>query len=255
MALPAERRQKILEFIKTQRSVTCAELCQQFEVSLGTVRNDLEQLESTGYLKRTYGGAMLLDEPKEKTVRVGEREVIHAEIKDQIGMKAAELVGNDETIFIDASTTSLFLAKHLRGKKNLTVITNAERVVMALSREESIRVICIGGMLRKDNLSYVGEMAENFIRTSFYADKVFFSCYGISQKFGLFDAVESEANLKKAMFSSARQAILLCDSSKFEKIGFPKLADWDILKVIITDKKPNSLWYGLFEKHGIDIVF
>ena len=97
-------------------------------------------------------------------------------------------------------------------------------------------------------------MAENLVRTSFYADKVFFSCHGISQKFGLFDAVESEANLKKAMFDSARQSILLCDSSKFEKIGFPKLAEWDMLETIITDKMPSPSWCKLFEQKGIELV-
>lgn len=254
MALPAERRQKILEVLKLQRSVTCTELCRQFDVSLGTVRNDLELLEGSGCLKRTYGGAVLLDQQEEKTVRFGEREVINAGIKDSIGIKAAELMENGETIFIDASTTSLFLANHLKGKKNLTVITNAERVVMALSGEEGIRVICTGGVLRKSNLSYVGEMAEHLVRTNFYADKAFFSCYGISQQFGIFDAVESEANVKKAMFASAKKAILLCDSSKFEKVGFPKLAEWDVLGTVVTEKMPGANWCRLFEQKGIELV-
>lgn len=254
MALPAERRQKIIEALQLQRSVTCTELCRQFEVSIGTVRNDLEMLEEAGYLKRTYGGALLINQQGEKTVRFGEREVIHADVKDSIGIKAAELVENDETIFIDASTTSLFLASHLKGKRNLTVITNAERVVMALSGEESIRVICTGGVLRKSNLSYVGEMAEYLARNSFYADKVFFSCYGISQQFGIFDAVEAEANIKKAMFASAKKAILLCDSSKFEKVGFPKLAEWDELGTVVTEKMPSENWCMLFEREGIELV-
>lgn len=254
MILPAERRQKIANLVKEKHGVTCDELCRHFGVSPGTVRKDLDTLAEQGCIKRTYGGAVLLDAPQEKTVRFGEREVINAEVKDRIGAAAARLVRDGETVFIDASTTSLFVAKHLKGRHGLTVITNAERVVMELCDEEGVRVICTGGALRKNNLSYVGETAEALIRTGFYADRMFFSCCGISRRFGIFDTVESEANIKKAMFASSKQAVLLCDSSKFEKVGFPKLADFDVVGTIVTDRQPDESWTRQFAQLGIEIL-
>lgn len=253
MILPAERRQKIVGLVRERHGVTCVELCQHFGVSPGTVRKDLETLEGQGWLKRTYGGAVLSDTAGEKTVRVGEREVINGKVKERIGAAAAGLVAEGETIFIDGSSTSLFVAKYLKGRQDLTVITNAERVVMELCDEEGVRVICTGGALRKNNLSYVGETAETLIRTGFYADKTFFSCCGISQKFGVFDAIESEANIKKAMFASSKQTVLLCDSSKFERLGFPKLADFDAVQTIVTDHQPDEKWMRLLEKYKIKV--
>ncbi|MDO4270388.1 MAG: DeoR/GlpR family DNA-binding transcription regulator [Eubacteriales bacterium] len=254
MALPAERRQQIANIVKERKGVTCVELCRHFNVSPGTVRKDLETLEEQGCLQRTYGGAVLTEPVREKTVRFAEREVINAEIKDRIGARAAEMVCDGETVFIDASTTSLFVAKHLRGRRGLTVITNAERVVSTLCDEADIRVICTGGELRKSNLSYVGETAEALIRNGFYADKMFFSCCGISKKFGIFDAVESEANIKKAMFASAESVILLCDSSKFEKLGFPKLADFDMVQTVVTERQINGAWAEVFGERGIEVL-
>ena len=254
MMLPAERRQRIVELIRQRRSVTCVELCESFDVSPGTIRKDLETLEGRGLLKRTYGGAVLADPAEENNVHVDGRAVVNGFSKDRIGALAAGLVAEGQTIFIDGSSTSLFVARHLKGRRNLTVITNAERVVLELCDEEDIRVICTGGALRRKNLSYVGETAETLIRTVFYADKVFFSCCGISQKFGIFDAVESEANIKKAMFASSKQAVLLCDSSKFEKLGFPKLADFEAVHTLVTDIQPDEEWRRLFEKKHIEVL-
>ncbi|MCQ5128447.1 DeoR/GlpR family DNA-binding transcription regulator [Butyricicoccus faecihominis] len=254
MVLPAERRQRIVGLVRERHSVTCVELCEHFDVSPGTIRKDLETLEERGVLKRTYGGAVLPERAEDKSVCISEREVTNQVVKDRIGALAAGLVADGETIFIDASSTSLFVAKHLKARKDITVITNAERVVLELCDEEGVRVICTGGALRKKNLSYVGETAEKLIRTGFYADKVFFSCCGISQKFGIFDAVEAEANIKKAMFASSKQTVLLCDSSKFEKLGFPKLADFEAVQTIITDRPPDAAWRQMFEKLHIDVL-
>ncbi|MDY3618988.1 DeoR/GlpR family DNA-binding transcription regulator [Agathobaculum sp.] len=254
MILPADRLQHVLELLKERRSVSCSELCEYFQVSAGTVRKDLRMLEDLGHAKRTYGGAVLSIAAPDAPAVVAEREVQNAAVKDRIARRAAEMVRPGETVFIDGSTTSLFVARHLRQCPNLTVITNAERVVMELCECEQIRTICTGGALRRSNLSYVGENAERLIRDTFYADRMFFSCFGISRQFGVFDAVESESNVKKAMFGSAQEIVLLCDSSKFGKLGFPKLADLSQLDCLVSDFCPDEEWESVLKQHRVELV-
>jgi len=256
MLLPVERRHEILSVVQEKQGATCAELCERFGVSPGTVRNDLEILEKMGAIKRTHGGAVLPDFmlTRGKTMRFKEREVINAPIKNRIGKVAAKLVQPGESIFIDGSTSSFFVAKHLKDLEDITVVTNAERVVLELCKEDHIRIICTGGLLRKENMSYVGETAEKRIRDEFFTDKMFFSCYGISKEFGIFDSTESEAGIKQAMFSSTRKRILLCDSTKFDKIGFPKLAEFKNVNTLITDRPPMPRWQEFFQQSKIDVL-
>lgn len=256
MLLPVERRHKILSVVQEKQGATCAELCERFGVSPGTVRNDLEALEKMGAIKRTHGGAVLPDfmPMRGKTIRFKEREVINAPIKNRIGATAAKLVQPGESIFIDGSTSSFFVAKYLKDPENITVVTNAEKVVLELCEEERIRIICTGGLLRKENMSYVGETAEKRIKDEFFTDKMFFSCYGISKEFGIFDTTESEAAIKRAMFTSTRKRILLCDSTKFDKIGFPKLAEFEIVNTLVTDCSPEPKWQEFFQKNQIEVL-
>lgn len=254
MILPADRLQHVLRLLKERRSVTCSELCEHFGVSAGTVRKDLRMLEELGHAKRTYGGAMLAEAPPDAPAVVTEREVLHAEAKDRIGRCAARLVRDGETIFIDGSTTSHFVARHLKNRHDLTVITNAERVVMELCDCEHIRTVCTGGVLRQSNLSYVGETAERLIRETFCADHMFFSCFGISGQFGVFDAAESETNIKKAMFGVSRNLVLLCDSSKFDKLGFPKLAELEQIDYLISDFCPDDAWKRLLLQKQVQFL-
>lgn len=256
MLLPVERRHEILSLVQEKKGATCAELCERFGVSPGTVRNDLEALEKMGAIKRTHGGAVLPDFMlmRGKTMRFKEREVINAPVKNRIGAAAAKLVRPGESVFIDGSTSSFFVAKYLKDLENVTVVTNAERVVLELCKEDHIRIICTGGLLRKENLSYVGETAEKRIRDEFFTDKMFFSCYGISREFGIFDATESEAGIKQAMFTSTRKRVLLCDSTKFDKIGFPKLAEFKVVNTLVTDCAPAPKWQEFFQQNRIEVL-
>lgn len=254
MELPADRLQRILRILQERHSVTCSELCEYFHVSPGTVRNDLRMLEDLGHAKRTYGGAMLIETSPASPAVVAEREVINAETKERIGKAAAQLIHDGETIFIDGSTTSQFVARYIKHHQNLTVITNAERVVMELCDCAQIRTICTGGALRQSNLSYVGETAERLIKETYFADHMFFSCFGVSSRFGIFDAIESETKIKKAMFESARNIVLLCDRSKFEKLGFPKLADFGQIDYLVSDFQPDEVWQKLLQQNHIQYI-
>lgn len=254
--LPIERRQKILELIIEERSITSKELCKRLGVSLSTIRNDLKKMETSGELSRHYGGAIISEEITTDSVALtSRREIINAYAKDIIGKKAVEFVRDGEIIFLDASSTSIFLAKSIKKNnyKCLTVITNAMRVALELS-DSNIKVICTGGNLRKNNLSYVGSTAEKVIAEQYFANKLFFSCIGISLLRGLFDPSEEEARVKRKMIEVSDKKILLCDSSKFDLMGIPQVVDFNDIDVLITEKWPGEKWAKELTQLGVELI-
>jgi DeoR/GlpR family transcriptional regulator of sugar metabolism len=124
--------------------------------------------------------------------------------QNTIGRLAASLVQDGDTLFLDASTSSLYVAKHLKEKKGLTVITNAERIILELAQCNDINIISTGGFLRKKSLSCVGRAAEAAV-SSYHADKVFFSCKGFSPQLGATDSNEQESTIRKLMIQHSKE--------------------------------------------------
>lgn len=202
--LAVERRSQIEQMIMKNKSVLVLELAKMFDVTTETIRSDLEKLEKQGVLVRTYGGATIV-ESVEADMAIHERETVNFEGKQSIGKRAAEMIKDGETVFLDASTSSLHLARNLKDKKGITVITNAEKIVMELAGCENIRVICTGGRLHQKNMSYIGRIVEETIRANYYANKVFFSCRGVTLGRGMMESTEAEAEIKKAMIDCSER--------------------------------------------------
>jgi len=251
--LAVERRNKIEEIIQKEKSVLVLELAKKFDVTTETIRGDLERLERQGVLVRTYGGATLAC-GSETEIPISEREVINFDGKQRIGHRAAALIKDGETIFLDASTSSLHIARNIKEKKSLTVITNSERILSELAQCENIRTISTGGLLTAKNMSYVGRIVESTIREHYFANKVFFSCRGATLLRGLTESNEAEAEIKKAMIDCSESAIFLCDHTKIGKIGVPVISDFSKLDYMITDEKMTDDWKDCLQKHDINLI-
>lgn len=235
-----ERRSKIMSILYDKRSILVQEAAASFGVTEETIRRDLKELESQGLLSRTYGGAILSDDTKtEAPLEI--REGINIAGKDSIGKYAADMVNDGDTILLDASTSSLYVAKHIKNKKGLTVITNAERIILELSSCDDMTLISTGGILRNKSLSYVGRAAENAI-SSYYANKLFFSCKGFSPKGELTDSNEQESEIRRTMIHCSNQVIFLCDHTKFDKVGYVNTAKLADINIIITDAPLPDRW-------------
>ena len=141
--LAVERRAQIEQIITETKSVLVVDLAKQFDVTTETIRGDLLKLEKQGILVRTYGGATLA-ESSGPDLGFKERDTVNAEAKQRIAQRAAEMIRNGETIFLDASTSALYLARNIKEKRSLTVITNAAGVMAELADCENIRLICTG---------------------------------------------------------------------------------------------------------------
>ena len=251
--LAVERRRKIEEIINKEKSVLVVELAKMFEVTTETIRGDLEKLEKQGVLVRTYGGATLV-EGSDADMDYLERATVNAEGKERIGRRAAEMIKDGETIFLDASTSCYYLAKSIKDKKGITVITNAERVILELQGLDNIKVICVGGLLHNKNMSFIGRIAEETIKKSYYANKLFFSCRGATILRGLTESNEEEAEIKKAMMERAETSIFLCDHKKIGKLGVPIVSDLKSVDTIITDTKFTEEWKTVLSDNDVNVI-
>ncbi len=251
--LAVERRNKIEQIINKERSVLVVELAKQFDVTTETIRGDLEKLEKQGVLVRTYGGATLADNG-EGDLAITERDTVNYEGKQRIGKYAAGLIKDGETIFLDASTSAWHLARYIKGKRGITVITNADKIVSELSSCDHIHVVCVGGELTPRNMSYIGRVAEKTIRENYYANKFFFSCKGVTLGRGLVDSSEGEAEIKKAMLSCSESAIFLCDKNKIGRLGVPIISTLDNIDCFVTDAALTDEWQQELAREDVKVV-
>ena len=177
------------------------------------MRNDLNALEAEGYLTRVHGGAVLNSATQLVNAAFGVRHQEHAKEKDCIGVGAAKLVNDGDSILLDASTTAYYLALNLKERSRLRVVTNGIEVARLLAQNPSNTVILIGGVVRQDGSSVSGLLSEQII-AELHIQKAFVSCSGFSVERGLTEVHLEEAQLKRKALESARQVFALVDSSK-----------------------------------------
>jgi DeoR/GlpR family transcriptional regulator of sugar metabolism len=234
--LALERHRKILKALNAKGSVRTAELASRFDVTEETIRRDFERLESEGQLVRTHGGAARLDFNR-REFPIAERAEQNAGGKARIARAALAHIPEGATVFFDASTTVLQLAA-LLPEKPLTVVTNALQTAIALTEKNDIEVYVLGGRLGASSLSCTGWAAGQGI-DQHRIDLAFFSCKGLDPVFGLSEATEEHARMKRHVMQRARTSILLADRTKSgisSNFFFAKSSDVDLW---ITDEAPR----------------
>jgi len=251
--LALERRNLILEKLQEEKRVVVSELSQQFTVSEETIRRDLEKLEKEGLATKSYGGAVLNESTTiDMPFNVRKKENVVG--KQKIGELAAALIHDGEHIILDASSTAVFIARAIKDKENLTVITNSIEIIIELSDVSDWNIICSGGSLKEGYLALVGPQTAESLRI-YNSEKAFFSCKGIDMEKGVTDGNEMFSQAKQVMMKSSKESILAIDSSKFDKIAFSKLCDVNVIHTVITDKEPSDKWMAYFDRCGIKCIF
>lgn len=247
-----ERHQIIINKIKQEGHVKVVNLCEDLKVSSVTIRKDLKFLEDKGLLFRAHGGATLqnpyiIDRP------VDEKEKLHLTEKMRIGAAAAKLLLPNDSILIASGTTVQALAKSIQPTGNLTVITSALHVALALIHHPGIEVVQLGGILRKSSSSVTGPYAENILG-DFSCSKLFLGVDGIDLEFGLTTANVMEAHLNREMIKVSQKTIILADSTKFGRRGFGKICQFEDIDEIITDKGISDFTLKTLEEMGIKVT-
>lgn len=227
--LQVERYTQIRALLEKTPTLRIGQLAKLLYVSEATVRRDVDAMEKDGLLKRVYGGVTLNKEDMPLTLRSFQ----HADEKDEIGKQAAELVKDGQTIFIDSSSTALHILPYIKHKKDMTVISNSQKVIDTLAFSNN-KLILTGGELIPRNLAYVGELACRSL-DMYRPELVFFSSQGIDINGEITDVSESETALRRAALRRGIQTVFLCDSSKAGRIYTHHVCYKSEITKIITD--------------------
>ncbi len=254
--LKKERHEKILELLKERKVVKLKELASHFDISLVTIRRDVDELEKEGLIKKIYGGIMYNEEVVKYEKTHSKRASQNIELKRKIAHIAKDLVFPGETLFLDASTTVLEFAKTIvDSKEDINIITNGIYTALAFTQGKDITVNLIGGILKYSTFSLIGPSAEDNI-DKLFADKTFISTKALCiEKEGIFEADMYEAEIKKKMIKNSNQVILLVDSTKWGKRSLIKSCELGDIDIIITDKKPSENELKVLYELGIKVIY
>lgn len=258
----AERRRDILRLIQENSSVSVDDLAARFAVSSSSIRRDLNELSRQGLVQRTYGGAIVPAEPSSEppfNVRV----VSHHEEKERIGKAAAALVQPGDTIFIDGGTTTHCMVGYLsplpaersNGKDGrITVVTYGLNIVQRLLDQEGVTVILVGGILHPPTQTFGGVFAGASLDAfNIRFDKAFMAASGVSAEAGVTNAGFEEILIKRWAIRSARQTILLADSSKIGVISAGVIAPIEQLQRLITTHEAPAQEIAALRERGVTV--
>lgn len=247
-----ERQQQILQQLGQSQRLSVAEICALFSVSEATARRDLEALAEQGKLQRVHGGAIVLT-PAPPEAPILQRQAEQTEEKRRIGQAAAALVQDGETVFLGSGSTVLETARSLRMRRNLTVITNSLPVVNTLAGAEGITLICLGGMLRDSELSFIGHIAEQTL-AEVRADKVIIGTRAISLEHGLTHEYLPETMTDRAILKSGAEIIVAADHTKFGRAATVLLAPLESIHDLVTDSAAPTDFLDALRERGIRVV-
>ena len=247
------RAELILQELLRNGEVAVDELAGKLKVSEATIRRDLNDLERQGLLLRSHGGAgpvaPMLYEPFRHLSSFQEQEEKCAAEKRRIGLLAASLIADGEIIGIGAGTTTTQIARSIRHRKGITVMTNALNVAMELSHLPDIKVCMTGGNLSGDWFALVGDVAQRNIGEMFF-DKVFIGVDGIHAEHGLTTNYPDQAAIHRAMLRQARQRIVVADHRKIGVVGASVIWPAADLHLLVTDKATSDKAVALLgDKH------
>jgi|AntDeeMinimDraft_5_1070356.scaffolds.fasta_scaffold18661_2 DeoR family fructose operon transcriptional repressor len=229
-----ERRKKIVKVLKNKKRASVNELSKNFNVSRATIRRDLSELEKSGFLRRTHGGAILSGSSKLEPSFKEKEDKLAAE-KRSIGKKAAEIIKNGDTIFIDAGTTTRYIIDFLKDKSDLTIVTHALHIINKINEDNlDCELIVIGGNFKWSTEAMVGPLAEDYLK-KLRVDKSFIGSNGFNLESAATTPDLREAKIKEIALEIAGENFLLFDQSKWEETYFYRFAELKQIDFIITD--------------------
>jgi DeoR/GlpR family transcriptional regulator of sugar metabolism len=249
-----ERQMAIAQLVDEHGRARVAELADRFGVSAVTIRKDLLALEEDGRVIRTHGGA-IAPEKSRPELAFDIRERLQGDEKTRIGAVAASLVGDGESVVLDASTTALYVARHLKDRAawhRLTVVTNSIRIASELAGHPGITVLMTGGRVRWEALSVVGPLGDGVFRRV-NVQKAFVGAVGFTIEDGLTDAQEEEAQIKRAMVAAARQVYAVIDHTKWGLVASATFCRTERLTGVITDHEAPQALVDATERLGIQV--
>lgn len=232
------RQELIAELVKERQNVRALALSEQFDVSLETIRKDLQALQDRGVLVRVHGGAQV--RPIRQESAYERRRSVDLAAKQAIAEVAMCDVKNDSTIYLDYGTTTYALAvKLVEQDRRLTVLTNAMPIAQVLSRAEHIETVVLGGILRRNEKSLFGPLAERALE-DLYMDAGFFGCAGVHAKAGITNPHPFEAAASHKAMTHCNAVVVLAAADKLDSVAAHRVAGLADIDTLITNASPGA---------------
>ncbi len=248
----AERHKYILNMLNKNGFIKVSDIAQELDVTPVTIRKDLKYLEEKKLLYRTHGSASPVN-PRTTDLDLQKKEKMQIPEKKQIAKAACSLIETNDSIIIASGSTAHALAQELNSEENLTVVCASLKTSIVLNKNPNIEVIQLGGTVRKNSYSVVGELAAQPF-SDLTCSKLFLGVDGIDFENGITNSNIEEAALNKRMMKAALRTIILSDSSKFGKRGFGKICNLDQIDVIITDSGIAKHTADAIKEMGIELI-
>lgn len=240
----AVRQARLLEHLRVEVFADAQKLKDVLDVSIATIRRDLNELEARGLLKRMHGGAAIINQTT-RDYSTPVREGTNIEEKARIGAAAAELVVEGDAVMIDSGTTTLQAAKHLAARQSLTFVTNGTDILTELAASGARDIHFIGGQYIELNRSLGGPMAVEAVRR-FSVDKAILSVTAVDLDRGLIaTATPQISSVQQAMIEIARTVIVVADHSKFQRSALSLIAPLQKIDHIVTNEATRPLTRSL----------
>ncbi len=252
----ANRSERILRHLQSEGSVAVEDLCSLLGVSIATVRRDLQELENRGLLRRTHGGAIMVEPLLYEGFRhdssFREQMERRADEKRRIAIAAADLIEDGDTISLTPGTTTTEVIRSIRHRSGITVVTNTVNVAMELSQREDLDVVVSGGSLRGRWFSLVGSLAVQALEQMF-TDKVFIGANGVDAVAGLTCHHADEAAVNRVMVQHARKKIAVADATKLGITTTHRICGLDAVDLLITDSSASDEAIAPFLAAGVEV--
>ena len=246
-----ERQRRLADTVNDRGFVRVDELCRLLEVSPATVRRDLEALEERRELQRVHGGAMSarsrIIEPQ-----FDDKTALASGEKRAIAARATALVEAGDCIYLDGGSTLLELARQIRNRADITVVTNSLRAAAELS-QGGPELILIGGRLRRRSQTMVGALTRQVI-DEIHLDKAFMGTMGLTTEEGMTTTDADEAFTKKLVMQHAEKVYLLADSTKLGKVAFARAGDAADVDALISDARIASALVDDLREKGVEVI-
>lgn len=251
--LPAQRQLQLASLLAGADAVTLDALARKFGVSTQTIRRDLARLERQGLVRRTYGGAITREALDLSEPAFVARERAQSTEKRAIAQAALATLRAGESIFLDASTTVLALARLLPDDWVGEVVVTSLPAAREVSRQPGVRLTVVGGEFRHSSRSFGGPLAQEMLQ-HLCVTTAYMSARGVHPERGLTEAHAGEAALKRIIVANAERVILLVDSSKLGKTAAQRIAPLSAIALMITDSGAPFDVVTDLRSRGVEVV-
>lgn len=247
--LPQRRHDHILRLLRAEGPVSVEVMAERLQVSPATVRRDLSRLDHEGLLTRVHGGAVAHPDTEPPFAEVATSGLPD---KEEIACRAATLVHDGDVLLLDIGTTTMCLARQLRGR-SLTIMTSSLAVYEELGVDPAIQLILLGGVVRRNYRSLVGFLTEDALR-QVHATTLFLGASGVRPDGYVMDTTHVEVPVKRAMIAAADRVVLLADAGKFPGSGYARVCGPSELDLVVTNATACRATVGALREANVEVV-